>query len=224
MGCIRSASAFLIVIFLFHVSVQADTLSQDEEVMTNETIIRMVRSGLNPNVIITKIKRSKTNFDTSDPALIKLGEAKVPNEVIMAMMAAQTHDHPDSNPPPSDLNHKNGGSTVVPDVDEIGFYLLEDNRPMQVFANGFSKQRMGIGEALKMAFTFGIKGAKQKAILRGSAASLRTKNKRPVFLFYAPEGVSPTEYLVIRLERKGDKRETVVGEMGLLRAQAGFQR
>lgn len=100
-------AALLIFITLFHGSVPAFASPQGEEVMTNETIIRMVKSGLNATVIIAKIKRSKTRFDTSDDALIKLGEAKVPNDVIAAMMEAQGREDGSNNPGPSPDPPKN---------------------------------------------------------------------------------------------------------------------
>lgn len=105
---IRSVGVFLIIFTLFHGSVQAIASPQGEEVMTNETVIRMVKSGLNATVIVAKIKKSKTNFDTSDAALIKLGEAKVPNEVIAAMMEAQEEANKPDNPGPDSSGNKTG--------------------------------------------------------------------------------------------------------------------
>ena len=76
--------------------------------------------------------------------------------------------------------------------------------------------------ALSMATTARIMKAKQKAVLGGPAASVRTKNKTPAFLFYAPEGFSPTDYWAVKLEKKGNSREAVVGAMGTAGASGGF--
>jgi hypothetical protein len=115
---VESASTFwpvglLTVVLLFHGSIQMSTFAQGEEVMTNETVIRMVKAGLSPNIIIAKIKTSKTRFDTSDAALIKLAEAKVPNEVIAAMMEAQ---------PPAD--NRDASKTQPPLPNQSGLPVL----------------------------------------------------------------------------------------------------
>ena len=60
-------------------------------------------------------------------------------------------------------------------------------------------------------------------MLRGPRASVRTANKRPEFFFYAPEGFSPEDYLVVRFKRKGARRQAVVGTMGITGASGGFQ-
>ncbi len=46
----------------------------------------MIKSGLTPQIVIAKINLSEAKFDTSTAALIKLGEAKVPDTVVVAMM------------------------------------------------------------------------------------------------------------------------------------------
>jgi len=46
----------------------------------------MVKSGLSADIIIAKIKASKSQFDTSTPALVKLSEAKVPDAIVVAMV------------------------------------------------------------------------------------------------------------------------------------------
>jgi hypothetical protein len=55
--------------------------------LDNTDIIRMVKAGLSSDVILAKIESSETAFDTATDALVHLGEAKVPDDVIKAMMA-----------------------------------------------------------------------------------------------------------------------------------------
>ena len=43
-----------------------------EEILTNETIVKMVNAKLGDTLIINKIKNSKTNFDLSTNAIINL--------------------------------------------------------------------------------------------------------------------------------------------------------
>src|ERR1051326_3457452 len=60
------------------------------ELVTNATVIEMVNAKLPSDVIITKIQASKTNFDLSTAALVKLNESSVPSDVVKAMMQKNT--------------------------------------------------------------------------------------------------------------------------------------
>jgi hypothetical protein len=53
----------------------------------NADVIRMVNAGLSADVILAKIESAETDFDTSTDALVALGEAKVPESVIKAVLA-----------------------------------------------------------------------------------------------------------------------------------------
>jgi hypothetical protein len=58
-----------------------------QEVLTNESIIGMVKAGFSESVILAKIRASERKFDTSTDALVKLKAEKVPDKVIEAMIA-----------------------------------------------------------------------------------------------------------------------------------------
>jgi hypothetical protein len=62
------------------------TPSSAQEVLTNDSVIGMVKAGLSESVIISKIRTSERKFDTSTDGLIKLKAAKVPDKVIEAMV------------------------------------------------------------------------------------------------------------------------------------------
>jgi hypothetical protein len=57
-----------------------------QEVLTNETVVGMVKAGLPESVIVQKIRSSSRKFDTSTNALIRLKQAGVPDKVIEAMV------------------------------------------------------------------------------------------------------------------------------------------
>ena len=58
------------------------------QALSNKDVLTMQNVGLGPDVIIAKIKSSTCDFDTSPAALEQLRTAKVPNEVILAMVQA----------------------------------------------------------------------------------------------------------------------------------------
>src|SRR5262245_16040693 len=62
------------------------TPSDAQEVLTNQSIIGMVKAGFSESVIIAKIRASTGKFDTSTDALLKLKAEKVPDKVIEAMI------------------------------------------------------------------------------------------------------------------------------------------
>lgn len=71
-------SILFILIFSFSVFGQ--------DVLTNKDIIDMTQGGLSATVITTKIKNSKSNFNTTTTALKVLADAKVASEVISLMV------------------------------------------------------------------------------------------------------------------------------------------
>ena len=61
------------------------TLSADE-VLTNESILAMVKAGLDEAVILEKITATLARFDTRTDALIELKKVGVPDRVLAAMV------------------------------------------------------------------------------------------------------------------------------------------
>jgi len=78
----------LFIISLFHLVCIVAIAQQksDETVLTNDGIIELVKAGLSESIILTKIKNSKSEFDTSSSALVKLKESGLSDNIIMAMI------------------------------------------------------------------------------------------------------------------------------------------
>ena len=89
------------------------------EVLTNEKVITMVQAGLPANIIVNKIRASKTNFNTSTDELIRLKQANVHDDVINAMV------NPNAGPLP------NGSSAIDNGFPkEIGVFLKQHVGPL----------------------------------------------------------------------------------------------
>src|SRR4029453_10812762 len=58
-----------------------------QEVLTNQSVVELVKAGLSERVIIAKIRNSPTKFDTQTDALIALKKNGVPEKVIEAIMS-----------------------------------------------------------------------------------------------------------------------------------------
>src|SRR5437879_8609738 len=63
------------------------TPASAQEVLTNESVVGMVKAGLPETVIIQKIRSASRKFDNSTDGLIKLKRAGVPDKVIEAMVS-----------------------------------------------------------------------------------------------------------------------------------------
>jgi hypothetical protein len=75
---------FLIIFVLmisFCLAASTQTFAQ-EEIMTNDEVISLVKAGLSSPIIVNKIRTSKTNFDLSTDALIKLKQANVGDDIV----------------------------------------------------------------------------------------------------------------------------------------------
>src|SRR6185369_12694199 len=95
------------------------------EVLTNDQVITMVKAGLSTPIIVNKIRSSKTNFNTSTDELIRLKQARIPDEIVNAMFEASTHT--------SAVSSTMGAGDVSKadpndpsSAHEAGIYLLEE--------------------------------------------------------------------------------------------------
>lgn len=60
----------------------------DDQVLTNKDVTDLLKSGVSAEIVVAKIKSSKTNFDTSTTALQDMKTAGVPESVVLAMIQA----------------------------------------------------------------------------------------------------------------------------------------
>jgi hypothetical protein len=79
----------LMLIVSISLSIFAQEPKKVDSTMKNAEVAELVKSGLSENIIIAKIKSSKTEFDTSSTALVKLKESGVSDNLILAMIEAK---------------------------------------------------------------------------------------------------------------------------------------
>lgn len=75
-----------IVLLTFLCLLLSYNVKSQDEVITNKEIISMTSAGLSKDIIINKIRSSKSNFDISTDALIELKKAGVADEVVAAII------------------------------------------------------------------------------------------------------------------------------------------
>src|SRR6185369_1566526 len=54
--------------------------------LTNDDVVKMVQAGVSTELIMSKIRKSETDFDTSPSALAALPKRGVPNQILLAML------------------------------------------------------------------------------------------------------------------------------------------
>lgn len=201
----------VLIVIVFCVLTASSAWAQEpNKRLTNQTIIEMVSLGLSDDVIIAKI-RSVTDpdamkFDTSVDGLKALMDGKVSDAVIKVMInpappaptviaaAAPISLDPNFPPPEVGVYWKNGAT----------FILIQGQAISQAKAGG----RAG------SYFTYGMRGQHWDATLEGPTSNNPLKDRRPLFYFYVPEGTDASDYVLIKLEKKGDRREFQIGSFG----------
>lgn len=84
--------------------------------LTNKDVLDMMKAGLSTDVIVAKIKASKSKFDTSPRVLSELKAANVPDAVIMAMVEGPSV----ATPQPTSFEE---AEVLVPDGTELEIQL-----------------------------------------------------------------------------------------------------
>jgi hypothetical protein len=177
--------------------------------LTNQDIIDMVSLGLSDDVIIAKIRSVNgadgLKFDTSVNGLKALKAAKVSDAVIKVMI----------NPaPPVSVVAAASPVSVDPNLPppEVGVYWKDGATFVLIQGQAISQTKTG-GRAGSF-LTYGMRGEHWDAFLNGPTSKNHMKEHRPVFYFYVPEGASAADYTLIKLEKKGDRREFQIGTFG----------
>ena len=177
--------------------------------LTNQDIIDMVSLGLSDEVVIAKIRSVSgadgLKFDTSVDGLKALKAAKVSDAVIKVMI----------NPaPPMSMVAPGAPISIDPNLPppEVGVYWKDGATFVLIQGQAISQAKVG-GRAGSF-FTYGMRGQHWDAYLNGPTSNNHVKERRPVFYFYVPEGASAADYALIKLEKKGDRREFQIGTFG----------
>ena len=190
--------------------------------LTNKDVIEMVTLGLSDDVIISKIRSAGAGgtlqFDTSVTGLKELKAGKVSDDVIKVMInptppaasivvAATTPMTNDPNLPPP----------------EVGVYWKNGNAFTRIEGQAISQAKVG-GKTGSM-FTYGMRNEHWDAFINGPQSKNVVSDRQPVFYLYVPDGGSSSDFVLIILEKKGNRREFQIGSFGgLTGGKAGVKR
>lgn len=180
--------------------------------LTNQDIIRMTQLGLSDEVIIAKIRTASasgaeaTTFDTSVDGLKALKDAHVAEAVIKVMI----------NPAPSPPMIVSAATPVALDPNlpppEVGVYWK--NGASFVLIQGRAIDEAKVGGRAGSYLTYGMRNQHWDAYIEGPTSANVVRERRPFFYFYVPEGEDASDYVLIKLNKKGDRREFQIGSFG----------
>jgi hypothetical protein len=195
---------------LFLLLISATWSQQLGKRLTNKDVIDMAGIGLSDDVIISKIRSAGAGgtlqFDTSVDGLKELKAAKVSDEVIKVMINPV--------PPPAPVivaaTSISNDPTLPPP--EVGIYWKNANA--FIFIEGQTVSQAKVGGKAGSMFTYGMRNEHWDAYLNGPQSKNIIQDRQPVFYIYVPDGASAADFVLISLEKKGDRREFQIGSFG----------
>ena len=188
----------------------------NEDVLTNETIIQLTKIGLEPSVIISKINTSITKFDVSTDALIKLGNNSVSSQVINEMIQVNS-EHKSVELTQKDANNPNAFHSP-------GIYYYNPNDSEKQLRK-VDPTVVGSTETHAASY-YGIGGGGSISNISGGQSKLQINESNPTFYFYFENNsdpalnnwwfataTSPNEFALVNFKVRKDSRSFETGRV-----------
>ena len=196
-------------------------------VITNNDILKMKSAGFADSTIINAIETRAGWFDTSAEALILLNRAGISEAIVNAMLQSERENSNKLIP-----TDKHGLPT------EVGIYMLQTDGYVEIDAEPISWQS---GGNLKSAFSktgaiaatmvfppafpvlfFTAKGHINAKVMNPRSRYAVARNTDVILR--TPEGVTASEYLLVQLYEKDNRREFRLLTGGVLHGSSGAER
>ena len=198
------------VFFLLFVSVLSA-----QQVLNNEGVIKMIKSGLSEDVIAAAVSSSPGNYDTSADGLVALKTAGVSDKVMAAIVARAS-----GAAVPAAV--ASGNAPALPKgIDEVGVYYKDKAgnwTPLMPEVVNFKT-----GGAMKKFMTNGIVKGDVNGHIEGKSAKVQITFPM-ILVVYVPEGTAITEYQMLKLHQNSDSREFRSVTGGVIHESGGAKR
>jgi hypothetical protein len=205
----RALGAVLVLAGFLMVGGTSSAVAQ--EVLTNDSVISMVKGGLSEAVVLARIRSSPANFDTSTNSLLALKKAGVSDKVIEAMVSAPRSGAAAAAPTPAAPS--TAASAPSPSVsaaarNSAGGAAATLPRDSIFHLNGANYVEMQ-PQVVEIEVSNAVFSSKSDVVLGGRRAEYRITDKQPQFYSY----FAPTEALLVKL-KPGDKKNDRNLKMG----------
>jgi len=183
-----------VVLVLTLVAVMALSLpgatSLAQEVLTNDSVVQMIKAGLPEGVVIAKIRSTATKFDLRTESLVSLKKNGVSDKVLEAMMApGSPATGAQAAAPAAAVPAAAAATGALRDRDTI-YHVIAGNY-VEMFATSANLET-------NMAFF----QSKSEVVLEGRKSKYRIADKQPVFL----STWGPTDAPLVKL-KPGDSND-----------------
>ena len=201
-----------------------------QEMMTNDSVLKLLKAGLSEDLVVTTINSSPGKYDTSATALIALKKAGASDRTIAAIIlnasgATQAAPAPTATAAgtadvPAQFFLAPG--TLPKGVDSVGIYYLDKTgsqwQEVPVEIVNFKKEG-----ALKHYASAGVLKGEMTGLVGGNRSPLSLKLPSQ-FILYVPEGRAPGEYQLVHLHANADSREFRAANGGIVHDAGGALR
>ncbi|MDA2925647.1 hypothetical protein MYX78_00170 [Acidobacteria bacterium AH-259-G07] len=180
------------------------------EVLTNEKIIELGEANVSDELILTLITNSECNFEIDVDSILALKATGVSERIIQAMIKTSSASTPENLPSegskPALLVP---AATTPPDEGlvlptEVGvFYSKNSDSLIEIEPEIVTWKEGGI---FKKIATMGITRGHTNGLVRGAVSKYKINGNEDLYI-YTMEGTSATEYQLLRLDEKKDRRE-----------------
>jgi len=185
--------AVLVLLLVAAVSLSlpgATSLAQ--EVLTNDSVIQMVKAGLPEAVVTAKIKGTASKFDLKTDSLVSLKKAGVSDKVLEAMVSAGSGSPAAAAPTTA---------TPAPPGPAVAAGALKNQDVIYQLVSGKYVEMFATSANLETNMSFFQ--SKSEVVLEGRKAQYRTSEKQPVFL----STYSSTDAPLVRLKQGDDHND-----------------
>ncbi len=182
------------------------------ETVTNQSVISLVKAGLDKSIIITTINNAQTDFDISTAGLTSLKKQGVPNEVIAAIVDKAT-----GTTAPKSQTTKTS-STPPTQVENINHPYISNATSSTILATEKSTADF---KAKRIALGYG--GANYQYELSGVKSNIRIPSSDAVYFLIKLSGNNIQEYTLYKADVSGNKRIAVIGKFKTITASAGLE-
>ena len=214
-------------------------VSSAQEVLTNEAIVKMVKSGLGEELVVSMVESQPGKYSIDPDDLLKLKREGVSETVLAAMVRKVSPVRRSaSGATPSGGSEAMGdpNNPLVPHDSGIWLYTRDrEGKPTMVVLERAAYQGSKTGGIFTSALTYGATKMKTKAILPGPHAGIQTADASAVFYFYFEDksvglgrsysGVgnlsNSNQFALIRLDVAKSNRTTIIGQFSMWGASSG---
>jgi transposase len=176
------------------------TTSFAQETLNNDSVIKLVRSGLSEDAVANIVQTQPGNYSTGTDDIARLRKAGVSDRLIAAMLQKET-----------------------PEIDspkELGIFWKKGDNWIRVLPEVVEWQTGGVA---KNHASFGVVKPDVNALVYGAHSHTRVGTDCE-FLIRMPEQTDITEYQLIRLHEKKDTREFRMITGGVIHRSGGPRR